>query len=229
MENSSLKSIDANRRPAGGATTLRSEASVFSRHASPRIIAVTLAALIPARLALGHWRWWDLIIGMGVLAGAPFGEWVIHVFVLHFRPREVLGRPFDPVAARYHRAHHRDPRDLRYLFIPLQVLIPVLVVWSALTFFVADNMRLAFTAELVGFAFIFGYEWTHHLIHSTYVPRTSAYRHIWRNHRLHHYKNERYWFGITSDLSDRVLHTNPDKEAVATSPTAMTLGLEEAV
>lgn len=202
---------------------------MFARHASPRIIAIVAAALIATRLALGHWRWWDLIVGFGVVAGAPFVEWVIHVFVLHFRPREVLGRRLDPVSSRYHRAHHRDPRDLRYLFIPLQVLLPLVVIWSTLTIFVADNVRLALTGQMVGFAYIFGYEWAHHLIHSSYVPRSRAYRHIWRNHRLHHYKNERYWFGIATDLSDRLLGTNPDKDAVATSPTARTLGLQEAV
>ncbi|HMC69660.1 MAG TPA: fatty acid hydroxylase family protein, partial [Mycobacteriales bacterium] len=69
----------------------------------------------------------------------------------------------------------------------------------------------------------FTYEWTHFLIHSTYVPRSRYYRYIWRAHRLHHYKNEKYWFGVTVHLADHVLRTFPQRDAVETSPTARTL------
>ena len=37
---------------------------------------------------------------------------------------------------------------------------------------------------------VFVYEWIHFLIHTAYRPRTSVYKAIWRNHRLHHFKNE---------------------------------------
>jgi hypothetical protein len=50
-----------------------------------------------------------------------------------------------------------------------------------------------------------------------------VYRAIWRNHRLHHFKNEHFWHGITNNLSDRVLGTNPDQREVPKSSTARTL------
>jgi hypothetical protein len=44
------------------------------------------------------------------------------------------------------------------------------------------------------------------------------------NHRQHHYKNEHYWFTVTSaGTADRVLGTHPDAGAVASSPTAKNL------
>ncbi len=56
-----------------------------------------------------------------------------------------------------------------------------------------------------------GYEWCHYLIHSDYKPKTGLYRAIWKNHRQHHYKNEHYWFTVTSaGTADRVLGTRPD-------------------
>ena len=67
------------------------------------------------------------------------------------------------------------------------------------------------------------YEWTHYLIHTDYMPRTRFYRSLWRGHRLHHYRNENYWFGVTNHLGDRVLGTNPAKDAVPVSATARTL------
>ena len=30
-----------------------------------------------------------------------------------------------------------------------------------------------------------------------------VYRAVWRNHRLHHYKNEHYWFTVTSTATAR--------------------------
>jgi sterol desaturase/sphingolipid hydroxylase (fatty acid hydroxylase superfamily) len=68
------------------------------------------------------------------------------------------------------------------------------------------------------------YEWSHYLIHSDYKPKTRVYRAIWRNHRQHHFKNEHYWFTVTSSgTADRVLGTYPDQATVATSPTAKNL------
>ena len=39
----------------------------------------------------------------------PFTEWVIHVYVLHWRPREIAGKKRDLYLAYKHRLHHQDP------------------------------------------------------------------------------------------------------------------------
>jgi hypothetical protein len=62
----------------------------------------------------------------------------------------------------------------------------------------------------------------------TPAPRSPLYRGIWRAHRLHHFRNERYWFGVTTHLGDRVLCTYPAKDAVPLSTTARTLGVDVA-
>jgi Fatty acid hydroxylase superfamily len=87
------------------------------------------------------------------------------------------------------------------------------------------------SAPRKGFTFVafltvlgLGYEWTHYLIHSDYKPKTRVYRAVLRHHRLHHFKNEHYWFTVTSwGTADRVLRTSPDPATVATSPTAKNL------
>jgi hypothetical protein len=79
------------------------------------------------------------------------------------------------------------------------------------------------TAALTGYVLVFGYEWVHFLIHTAYRPRSRLYYATWRNHRLHHFKNEHFWHGVTNNLSDRVLGTNPDQRSVAKSETARTL------
>ena len=62
---------------------------------------------------------------------------------------------------------------------------------------------------------MFNYEWVHYLVHSDYRPRSKAFRAVWRNHRLHHYKNEHYWFTVTtSGTADRLFGTYPDSGEV---------------
>ena len=47
---------------------------------------------------------------------------------------------------------------------------------------------------------------------------------MWRNHRLHHYKNEHYWFTVTTaGTADRLFGTFPDPAGVPKSPTARAL------
>ena len=74
----------------------------------------------------------------------------------------------------------------------------------------------------------FAYEWTHYLVHSDYRPKSRWYRSVWRNHRLHHYKNEHYWFTVTSaGTADRLFGTYPDAATVKTSPTVRSLHAAE--
>lgn len=70
------------------------------------------------------------------------------------------------------------------------------------------------------------YEWTHDLTHTRYRRRSAFYRRIWRNHRMHHFKSERYWHAFTVPWVDTIFGTDPDPASVPKSPTVRTLGVE---
>ena len=196
----------------------------FWKHPSPWIIAATLVAALVARVAVGDWQITDAIVPVVMIAAFPFLEWVIHVFILHWRPRRVGGVTVDSLLARKHRDHHVDPRDVPLIFIPWQSLLWVVATDIAITLlaFPRPGMGLTFLAFLAVLGI--GYEWSHYLIHSDYKPKTTVYRAIWRHHRLHHFKNEHYWFTVTSaGTADRVLRTSPAPATVATSATAKNL------
>jgi len=196
----------------------------FWKHPSPWIIATTLVAALAARVAVGDWQITDAIVPVVMIAGFPFLEWVVHVFILHWRPRRVGGVAVDSLLARKHREHHVDPRDVPLIFIPWQSLLWVVAtaIAIALLAFPRPGMGLTYLAFLAVLGI--GYEWSHYLIHSDYKPKTSVYRAIWRHHRLHHFKNEHYWFTVTSaGTADRVLRTSPVPATVATSATAKNL------
>lgn len=204
--------------------TLGAAAREFWRHPSPWIISSALAAAGTARALTAGWTWVDALVPILILASFPFVEWILHVTVLHFRPHQVGPVTLDMYAAKKHRAHHADPRDIPLVFIPARVLIGLLGIYTLAVFYVFPrvSMGLTFLATMAAMGMI--YEWTHYLVHTDYRPKTAAYRAVWRHHRLHHYKNENYWFTVTTaHTSDRILRTDPDPSTVPTSPTALNL------
>ena len=199
------------------------------------MLAVAVVAAIALRVALGHYDWRDVVVAAGVIALTPIAEWIIHVYLLHAKPLGVRGRRYELIAAREHRAHHIAPGELDGVLIPtyaLLIFLPqiALTVWLA-SFPVhlvlgGDRLAHAATGLVTSYLVLATYEWCHFLIHTPYRPRGRYYRSIWRGHRLHHYKNEHYWFGVTSTVGDELLRTAPDQAEVPKSRTARTLGVE---
>ncbi|MDE3070096.1 MAG: sterol desaturase family protein [Acidobacteriota bacterium] len=220
-------------RSRPGALTLRDCARTFSRHLSPRVIGAALVGALALRLAVGRWEWQDALVPAYLILSEPFTEWLIHVYILHSPGVRIAGRTIEPLAAREHRAHHSTPTELHWVFIPraaLAALLPAIAVLVFLYALIAHALAggsllgEATSGLLAGYAILAAYEWCHFLIHTPYRPRRWYYRLIWRNHRLHHYKNEHYWFGVTNHLGDVALHTNPEQGTVPRSPTARALG-----
>jgi len=214
--------------------TLSGAARQILRRSSPWVIGGFVVALAAVRLAVGEFGWGDAAAVAAMLVIYPFGEWAIHVYLLHMRPVQVGEREVDTIAARAHRAHHREPNDLDMILLYwwqasflLLFAVPLVVgVVGGIVSLIAGPLPLGvfLTGVLSGWILVFMYEWTHFLIHTAYGPRSRIYKTIHRNHRLHHFKNEHFWHGVTNNVSDRMLRTNPDQRDVPRSETARTLG-----
>jgi len=204
--------------------SLGQAARAFVRHPSPWLIGSVLVGGSVARGFVHRYSWTELLVPVALVVLFPVIEWMVHVCVLHWRPRGLGPVAVDSLLARKHRAHHADPRDLPLVFIPWQVelwLLPAHVV-VALVVFTDHAAGLSFLVAAT--ALMLGYEWVHYLVHSDYRPRSRPFRAVWRNHRLHHYKNEHYWFTVTSaGTADRLFGTYPDAADVETSPTVKAL------
>lgn len=204
--------------------TLPDAVREFVRHPSPWMIGATLVATLAARIVIGDWQLTDALVPVVMLAVFPLFEWLVHVFILHWRPRTFGAITIDSILARDHRRHHVDPRDIPLIFIPWRALLWVLPAAVAIAVLAFPRVGLGLTFLTFLTVLGLGYEWCHYLIHSDYKPKTALYRAIWRNHRNHHYKNEHYWFTVTSSgTADRLLRTYPDPASVPTSPTAKNL------
>jgi sterol desaturase/sphingolipid hydroxylase (fatty acid hydroxylase superfamily) len=204
----------------------------FIRRPSPRLLSLAIAGALVLRVLLGHPSWRDAVWVVGLVAVTPPIEWLIHVYILHAKPLRIGRHTLDLMAAQEHRAHHREPSILNGVLIPayaIFIFVPMiaLTVW-VMSFPIAlilggDRLAEASTGLVVAYAILASYEWSHYLIHTPYRPRSRYYRSIWRGHRLHHYKNEHYWFGVTSTVGDQLLGTAPEQSSVARSTTARQL------
>lgn len=208
-----------------GSTRIPDAFRIYIRHASPRLLLGALFISVVARLIVGQWSWWDLAVVALMVAAQPFVEWLIHTFILHFRPREVSGRTVDLHLAKKHRIHHLDPKRIDAVFIPLRSLLIGLPFYLVIVL-VVFPLPIALTILVTQFAIGNVYEWTHFYIHSGCKPKNRYAAYIERAHRLHHYRNENYWMGVTNHLGDHALGTFPNKDDVPVSPTAKTLGID---
>lgn len=190
---------------------------IFLAHGSPRVLLVAVFLAIGYRLSLGGWSWWDIAPIAGILAFWPIQEWLIHVNILHYRPIRFLGRIWDFRVPRSHREHHADPWNYKILFIPMHSYLYSLPILVGLWYLVTPTPQLAWTGIAAHVLLALHYEWIHYLVHTRVRPKTRFYQHLWDNHRLHHFKNERYWFGVTRTEADWLLRTQPSPRDVATS------------
>lgn len=224
----------ARRRDSGDNTndgskirTHRQALRVFFSRKGPRTIAGIAAGSWLARLVLGPPGISDVVAAAAAIGVWPFQEWVLHKYVLHLEPRTIAGRHVDPMFARAHRTHHADPRDVDTTLLPPQVIVGVAPVATAGWLLAFGPRPAAITAMATYTTMTLFYEWTHFIVHTNVKPLTSYGKLVRRNHRLHHYRHEDYWFGFTFPLVDRWFGTAPDPDTVARSRTAMDLyGLE---
>jgi hypothetical protein len=211
-------------RPTRKGLTLSDAGREFWKHPSPWMFGAMLVAALIARVVVGDWQITDALVPLVMLAFFPFFEWIIHVYILHWRPKRLGRLTIDSLLAREHRAHHVEPRSVPLIFIPTRSLLWMIPLAVAIAVFAFPGLPMGLTYLVFISMLGLGYEWTHYLIHSDYKPKSRVYRAIWRNHRQHHFKNEHYWFTVTSaGTADRVLGTYPDQATVATSPTAKNL------
>lgn len=210
---------------------------------------VQLTASIRPFLLHPHQAWkWVITVALAVAAWwmAPGGWWwLLPVGFALFFPQEYLfhrgifhhfaGKPLGRVLSSSHVAHHRDPREVDLLWVPPSLAIPTggfyLVLYLVLAWGIgaANPLGIALTLSVGNFLGLQAYEWFHFQAHRPTRPWTPWGRLIKRIHLLHHYKNERFWYGVTwgGVLGDLLFGTWRRAEDVETSDSVRDLGIPE--
>ena len=206
---------------------MASAVRLFCSHRSPQLIAIFVLILGIWRFLAGPPGWSDALIAFAILACWPFNEWLIHVFILHYRPRKLLGRTIDFYLPITHRRHHAEPWNLEWILIPrhvhaLTVVFVGLLLWALWPWHLA-----VLTATTTYLILGLHYEWVHFLAHIPWCPSVGYYQRRVREHRYHHFRNENYWWGVSMGLADRVFRTAPPAEETSRSGTTTKIGVDK--
>lgn len=172
----------------------------------PLVIWGMYLPLISFMVYYSHYRAgfsWGATVGIFAFAMFfwTFFEYLMHRFAFHFVSEHPRVRKFIYIM---HGNHHEFPRDKERLFMP-----PVPSLLLATTIFCLQYLILQhyvfpfFPGFLLGYLL---YGSMHYAIHA-WNPPFKWMKPLWRNHHLHHYKNEEQGFGVSTSFWDRVFGT----------------------
>src|SRR5690606_27518060 len=125
-----------------------------------------------------------------------FFEYLAHRFLFHWVAESDRAKKF---VYTLHGNHHHYPRDKQRLFMPP---VPSIIIASAL--FGIQYLLMGKYTFMFFPGFILGYliyGSMHYAIHA-WNPPFKWMKGLWRNHHLHHYKDEHNGFGVSSTLWD---------------------------
>lgn len=133
-------------------------------------------------------------------------EYIMHRFIFHLVAESERARK---IVYIMHGNHHEYPRDKERLFMPP---VPSIILASAIfsvMYLIANSFGAA--SYVFGFfpGFLLGYLMygsMHYAIHA-WNPPYKWMKPLWRNHHLHHYKNDHQGFGVSTTIWDRVFGT----------------------
>lgn len=128
-------------------------------------------------------------------------EYILHRFLFHMIGESERAQRIIYVM---HGNHHHFPRDKERLFMPpVPSLIMASVLFSLFYFLMGKYVFIFYPGFILGYLM---YGTMHYAIHA-WNPPFKWMKPLWRNHHLHHYKNEGKGYGVSTTLWDRVFGT----------------------
>ena len=175
-------------------------------------IPITMLVLF----AIGFLYWGTTLTNLGagtyaslVLAGFiifTLFEYLMHRYLYHMVPQ---GKIKGWIQYNIHGVHHEYPKDKTRLAMP-----PIMIIIGSFLFLgifrlIMGPLAFGFTPGfLLGYA---GYLSVHYIVHA-FQPPNNAFKILWVNHSIHHYKDPDVAFGVSSPLWDYVFGTIPKKK-----------------
>lgn len=152
-------------------------------------------------------------------------EYLTHRFLFHLSPPK--NRFAFKFLKRLHYDHHVKPSDLKLLFLPIWYSLPVLCILSFIFFTLTGHVFYTLSFSLGLMFMLLVYEWTHFVAHTPIKPKTKVGQKLKKWHLLHHFKNEHYWYGVSTPLMDIIFRTLKSEKEVPTSETVKNLEAKE--
>jgi sterol desaturase/sphingolipid hydroxylase (fatty acid hydroxylase superfamily) len=130
-----------------------------------------------------------------------FFEYLAHRFLFHMVANSEKAKKF---IYTLHGNHHHYPRDKQRLFMPpVPSLILASIIFGLMYLVLRHQTFMFFPGFILGYLM---YGTMHYAIHA-WNPPFKWMKGLWRNHHLHHYKNEHNGYGVSSTLWDHIFGT----------------------
>ncbi len=130
-----------------------------------------------------------------------FFEYIMHRYVFHWVAENERAKKIVYVM---HGNHHHFPRDRERLFMPpVPSLIISSLIFGIMYLLMSRNAFIFFPGFILGYLI---YGSMHYAIHA-WNPPFKWMKPLWRNHHLHHYKDDHRGFGVSTTIWDRVFGT----------------------
>jgi len=176
--------------------------------------AIPISMLILAGIGIIYWgtqhsllvtRQYFVLVIAGILTWTLF-EYLMHRYLYHMLPtNNIKGW----IQYKMHGVHHEFPKDKGRLAMPPLVLLIIILLFLVVFRLLMGEYSFGFTP---GFMFGYaGYLSVHYIVHA-FQPPKNAFKVLWVNHSIHHYKDPDVAFGVSSPLWDHVFRTLPKKK-----------------
>jgi sterol desaturase/sphingolipid hydroxylase (fatty acid hydroxylase superfamily) len=151
-----------------------------------------------------------LLVFLGGMLFWTLFEYIAHRYLFHWVSENPVAKK---ISYTMHGNHHHYPRDRQRLFMPpVPSVIIASAVFGLLYLFLRQYTFMFFPGFILGYLM---YGTMHYAIHA-WNPPFKWMKPLWRNHHLHHYKNDHQGFGVSSTIWDHVFGTmfdlNKEKE-----------------
>lgn len=149
-----------------------------------------------------EYSWWRIaLVFSGGLFFWTFFEYLMHRYIFHMIADSEKAQKFIYIM---HGNHHHFPRDKERLFMPpVPSLIIAGILFGLFYLVMGTNVFMFFPGFIFGYLL---YGSMHYAIHA-WNPPFKWMKSLWRNHHLHHYKDEHKGYGVSTTLWDRVFGT----------------------
>ena len=150
--------------------------------------------------------WVEILLFIAGTLFWTFFEYLMHRFAFHWVAESPRAQKFIYIM---HGNHHHFPRDRERLFMPpVPSLILSSMIFLFMYVFIRNYAFMFFPGFMLGYLM---YGTMHYAIHA-WNPPFRWMKPLWRNHHLHHYKDDHKGFGVSSTIWDRVFGTMFDLE-----------------
>lgn len=144
-----------------------------------------------------------LLVVLGMIFWTFF-EYTAHRYLFHYISESPKTQRITYI---FHGNHHEYPRDRQRLVMPVvPSLILATLIFGFQYLFIGDYTLAFFPGFIFGYLL---YVSLHYAIHA-FEPPFEFMKPLWRNHQMHHYRNEHLGFGVSNTFWDKVFGTTFD-------------------